>query len=57
MSLILFTRGESVTVYCVPSHMIVSVFCSNCFSVAISLVLLLHPRWAAKFILMSHPQY
>ena len=32
MSLILFQRGEYVTVYCVPSRMIVFAFCFVLFS-------------------------
>ena len=37
MSLSLFQPGESVTVYCVPSHMIVSAFCFVLFSFSYTL--------------------
>ena len=55
-SSILFQRGESVTVYCVPSHMIVFVFCFVLFSSSYTLIVLsLQLRWAAKFIVVNHP--
>ena len=57
MSLILFQPGERVTVHCVPSHMIVSAFCFVLFSTSnIRLVLSLQLQWAAKVIVVNHPQ-
>ena len=55
---ILLQTGESVTVYCVPSHTIAFAFCFS-FPLAINfnfIVLSLQLQWAAKFILVNHPQ-
>ena len=51
--LILIQLGESVNVYCIPCHMIVSALC---FPLDISLVLSLQLRWTAKVIAVNHPQ-
>ena len=57
MSLVLFTRDESVTFYCDTSRMIVSAFCFfSSTGLFISLVLSHKLRWTIKFILVNQPQ-